>query len=85
MGKKEITWKVKRADYDVYDTAIRCTRTFIMVVVEDTWICELRDPILRYNDNAPRAIMLHLTTTCVGINALDVLTSKNVMQQYHTE
>ena len=76
---------MKRADYDVYDTAIRCTQNFIIEVVEDTWICELRDPISRYNDAAPRAIMLHLTTTCVGIHALDVLTLQNAMQQYHTE
>ena len=76
---------MKCADYDVYDTAIRCTRNFIIAVVEDTWIRELRDPILRYNDAAPRAIMLHLTTTCVVINLLDVLTLQNAMQQYHTE
>ena len=84
-GKKEITWKVKRADYDVYDTAIRCTSNFIIAVVEDTLICELRDPISRYNDAAPWAIMLHLTTTGVGIHALDMLTLQNAMQQYHTE
>ena len=34
--KKEITWKVKRADYDVYETAIRCTRNFIIAMVEYT-------------------------------------------------
>ena len=79
--KKEITWKVKRADYDVYDTAIRCARNFIIAVVEDTWIRKLRDPISRYNDASPRAIMLHLTTTCVGIHALDVLTLQNAMQK----
>ena len=76
---------MKRADYDVYNTTIRCGRNFIIAVVEDTWICKLRDPILRYNDAAPQAIMLHLTTTCVGIHALDVLTLQNAMQQYHTE
>ena len=75
---------MKRAGYDVYDTAIRCTRNFIIVVVEDTWIHELCDQILRYNDAALRAIMLHLTTTCVGIHTLDLLTLKNAMQQYHT-
>ena len=82
---KEITCKVKRADYDVYGTSIRCVRNFIIAVVEDTWICELRYPISRYNDAAPRAVMLHLTTTCVGIHTLDVLTLQNSMQQYHTE
>ena len=29
--------------------------------------------------------MLHLTTTCVGIHALNVLTLQNEMQKYHTE
>ena len=76
---------MKRADYDVYGTAIRCARNFIIAVAEDTLICELGDPISRYNDAAPRAIMIHLTTTCVGIHALNVLTLKNEMQQYHTE
>ena len=84
-SNKEITWKVKRADYAVHNTAIHCTRNFIIVVVEDTWIRKLRDPILWYNDADPQAIMLHLTTTCVGIHALNVLTLKNAMQQYHTE
>ena len=76
---------MKREDYDVYDTAICCACNFIIVVVKDTWICELHDPILQYNDAAPRAIILHLTTTCVGIHALDVLMLQNAMQQYHTE
>ena len=76
---------MKRADYDVYDTAIRCTQNFIVAVVKDTWIRKLHDPILRYNDAALRAIMLHLTTNCVGIHALNVLTLQNSMQQYHTE
>ena len=84
-AKKEITWKVKSAHYDVKHIAIRCARKFIIAVVEDTWICELRDLILRYNDAAPRAIMLHLTTTCLGIHTLDVLTLPNAMQKYHTE
>ena len=76
---------MKRADYDAYDTAIRCAHNFVIAVVKDTWIRELRDPILRYNDAAPWAIMLHLTTTCVVIHALDVLTLKNEMQKYHKE
>ena len=84
-SKKEITWKVTRADYDVYNTAIRCTRNFIIALVEDTWIREFRDPISRYNDDAPRAIMLHLTTTCVRTHAIDVLTLQNAMRQYHTK
>ena len=69
----------------MYDTAIRCARNFIIAVVKDTWIRELHDPILRYNDAAPQAIMLHLTTTCVGIHALDVLMLQNAMQQSHIE
>ena len=76
---------MKRANYDVYDTAIRCTRNFIIAVVKDTWIHKLRYPISQYNDVALRAIMLHLTTTSVGIHALDVLTLQNAMQQYHIE
>ena len=84
-AKKEITWKVKCADYDVYSTAIRWACNFIIAVAEDTWIRELGDPISRYNDATPRAIMIHLTTTCVGIHALNVLTLQNEMQQYHTE
>ena len=76
---------MKRADYDVYDTAIRCTHNFIIAVVEDTWIRELHDPISQYNDAAPWAIMLNLTTTSVGIHTFDVLTLQNAMQQYHTE
>ena len=43
--KKDITWKVKRADYDVYGTAIRWTRNFIIAVAKDTWIRELGNPI----------------------------------------
>ena len=42
-------------------------------------------PISQYNDAALRDIMLHLTTTFVGIHALDVLTLQNFIQQHHTE
>ena len=69
----------------MYNTVICCTHNFIITAVKDTWICELRDPISRYNDDVPRAIMLHLTTACVGIYALDVLTLQNAIHQYHTE
>ena len=65
---------MKRVDYYVYNTAIWYAQNFIIAVAEDTWIRELRDPILRYNDAVPLDIMIHLTTTCVGIHALDVLT-----------
>ena len=75
---------MKRTDYDLYNTAIRCIRNFIIAVVKDTWICKLRYPISRYNYAALRAIMLHLTTTCVGIHALGVLMLQDAMQQYHT-
>ena len=61
-----------------------CTQ-FNIAVVGDIWIRELCDPISQYNDAAPWAIMLHLTTNCVGIHALDVLTLQNAMQKYHTE
>ena len=56
---------------------------FILAVVEDTWVRELRDPDLFYTAVKPRALLSHLQAMCVGLHATDVLKTQNEIQTYH--
>ncbi len=79
----EAAHKAKIADWEAYECAMRETREFIISVVEDTWIHELRDQITFYATVTPRALLAHLWATCSGLHALDLLALQNDMQQYH--
>ena len=43
-AKVESKHNVKKADYDMYVSACRETSEFILAIVDDTWVRELRDP-----------------------------------------
>ena len=43
-ARLEAAHKARRADRATYDTARRETTHFVLVVVADTWVRELRDP-----------------------------------------
>ena len=58
---------------------------FILVVVEDMWVQELRDSETFYTDVAPKALLSHLQAGCTGCHALDLLALHNEMQRYHLE
>lgn len=85
QARMEAEHRVKRADYKTYTMAERETKDFILAVVEDTWVRELKDSSTFYSLVTARELLKHLQSTCTGLHALDVLTLQNEMQKYHVE
>ena len=56
----EANHRARRADCSTYETARQETVPFILRVVEDTWVLELRDAIDFYTDVDPLALLTHL-------------------------
>ena len=81
--RTEAAHKAKRADCATYETARQETTQFVLAVVADTWVCELRDTETVYTDVAPKDLLAHLQAGCTGQNALDLLALHNEMQHYH--
>ena len=52
--------KAKRADRVTYETARRETTQFVLAVVADTWVRELRDTETIYKKVAPKDLLSHL-------------------------
>ena len=75
----EAAHTAKKEDYRLFDAAERESSKFILAVVEDTWVRELRDPDLFYTAVKPRALLAHLQDMCVGLHATDVLNLQNEM------
>ena len=60
-------WSTDRA---TYDTTRRETTQFVLAVVADTWVRELRDPKTIYTEVEPRDLLDHLQAGCTGRHAL---------------
>ena len=58
---------------------------FILRVVEDTWVHELRDAIKFYIDVEPLALLMHLQQHATGKHAFDLLDFMDQMRKYHLE
>ena len=58
---------------------------FILRVVEDTWVQELRDAVKFYTDVKPWALLTHLQWHTTGRHAFDLLALMEKMRQYHLE
>ena len=58
---------------------------FILIVVEDTWVRELRNPDIFYTAVKPRDLLKHPQAMCVGLHATNVLNLQNKMQTYHED
>ena len=67
----------KIADCLLFATAKHETCDFILVVVEDTWVCELRETVTFYTVVAPSKILDHYQTLCGGLHVLNVLSLQN--------
>ena len=77
--------KAQRADRATFETVRRETTQFVLAVVADTWVRELRDPDTIYTKVDPRDLFAHLQAGCTGWHALDLLALHNEMQRYHLE
>ena len=58
---------------------------FILCVVEDTWVRELRDAVKFYTDVEPWALLTHLQRHATGRHAFDLLALMDQIRQYHLE
>ena len=67
----------------MYVSACRETSKFILAIVEDTWVRELRDPDIFYAAVLPRDLLDHLQLLYGRLHALDVLALQNDMQRYN--
>ena len=84
-ARTEAVHKAKCADRGTYETAQQETTQFILTVVEDTWVPELRDPETIYTDVATKALLANLQAGGMGRYAIDLLALHNEMQHYHLE
>ena len=63
----------------------RETTQFVLAVVADTWVRELRDTDSLYTEVGPKDLFSHLQAGCTGRHALDFLALHNEIQRYHFE
>ena len=77
QAKDEAIHTSKIADYLLFAAAECKTRDFILAVVEDTGVCELREPVMFYTAAAPSELLDHLKTLCSGLHALYMLVMQN--------
>ena len=75
----------KKENYQLFAAAETESIKFILAVVKDMWVCELRDPDLFYTAVKPQSLLFHLQAMCVGLHATGVLNLQNEMQTYHEE
>ena len=59
-ARLEAAHKAWRADCATYDTARQETTQFVLAVIADTWVRELRDPKTIYTKVEPRDLLDHL-------------------------
>ena len=59
-ARTEALHKAKRADRATYEKLQRETAQFILAVVDNTWVSELRDTDTLYTYVAPKALLAHL-------------------------
>ena len=77
QSRREAAHTSKKEYYRLFAAAKSESAKFILAVVEDTWVRELRDPDLFYTAVKPRSLLAHLQTLCVGLHATDVLNIQN--------
>ena len=77
--------KANLANRATFETARRETTQFVLAVVADTWVRELRDSNSLYTEVGPKELFSHLQARCTGWHALDLLVLHNKMQRYHLE
>ena len=82
-ARTEAAHKAKRADCATYETARRETAQFILAIVDDNWVRELRNTDTLYTNVTPRALLDHLQVECTGCHALNLLALHNKIQRYH--
>ena len=84
-AKMEVKNKARRVYRSMYEMARQETVHFILLVVEDTWVQELRDAVKFYTNVEPWALITHLQRHATGQHAFDLLALMDHVRQYHLE
>ena len=82
---KEAIHKAVRSDYGLFEAAERGARQFIIDVVEETYIRDLKHSRFFYTRVSPIEFLNHLQSTCGGFHAIDLLALQSTMQTAHKE
>ena len=72
QARLEAAHKAWRADRATFETTRRKTTQFVLAVVVDTWVQELRDPDTIYTDVDPQDLFAHLQAGCTDRHALNL-------------
>ena len=83
--KAETKWKAKLADFDTYEIAERKVRKFILAIIEDTWVRELKDARTFYNKVTALQLLNHLQASCLGTHSIDALSLQIEMRDFHNK
>ena len=83
--RMEAIHKAVRRDYGLYEAAEQAARKFIIDVVEETYIRDLKHSRLFYTRVKPIDFLNHLQATCGGLHAIDLLALQGTMQTAHKE
>ena len=76
-------YQVRCTNCATYETAWTETTLTILKVVENTWVCKLKDAEIFYMNVAPMDLLENLQLSCTGKHVLDLLALHNEMQKYH--
>ena len=70
---KEAVHKAVRRDYSLFEATERGVRQFILDVVEETYVRDLKSNKFYYTKVTPIEFLDHLQATCGGLDAIDLL------------
>jgi hypothetical protein len=76
-------WDALLQDYEAYKAAEHGVKVFIKAVVNDTWICALRDPETFYSNVTALDIFNHLHKHSGSLHALDMVLLTTQMSKYY--
>ena len=82
-AKAEAVHTAKIVDFQLFAASECETQYFILVIIEDTWVRKLCEPVTFYTAVSTAVILSHLKFLCGGIHSLYVLALKNEMQHYN--
>ncbi len=76
-------WATLIQEYKAYKAAERSIKVFIEAVVNNTWICNLRNPKTFYSKVTALALFNHLCKHSGGLHVLDMVSITIQMSQYY--
>ena len=72
-------------NYKLFAKAKLKARAIILHAVNEMWVLELKDKETLFMQVTPRKFLDHLQSICGGLQAIDVLTLQNEIQEYHKD